>query len=140
LDHLPLGSRFSSALDLGCGSYPRNPFSASIAKGVDILSPPEHKNVLTADLFHEPIPFDDASFDVVTAFDFIEHVPRVLSAGSRTRLPFVELMNEIHRVLGSGGFFFSRTPAFPSRHAFGHLEKSAINKFSAGIKKSSKAA
>jgi SAM-dependent methyltransferase len=101
---------------LGCGGNPRNPFGAGIFSGIDIRE--NHQlSVRGVDLFREPIPFADCSFDYVTAFDFIEHVPRVCGDGA-TRFPFVELMDEIHRVLKVGGFFFAKTPAYPFPEAF----------------------
>ena len=103
-------------LDLGCGSVPRNPFGATALAGIDIRENPA-LDVRYADLAIEPIPFEDASFDYVTAFDFLEHVPRVLYLPER-RFPFVELMNEIYRVLKPGGTLLSFTPAFPFGHAF----------------------
>lgn len=106
----------TSTLDLGCGPTPRNPFLAATVCGIDIRPDPAH-NVRRADLAVDPIPHDDASFDYVTAYDFIEHVPRVLYAPGR-RFPFVELMNEVHRVLRPGGAFLSLTPAFPFAPAF----------------------
>jgi len=57
-------------------------------------------------------------FDVVTCFDFIEHVPRALTTDGNTRNCFIQLMNEIYRVLKPGGFFIHATPAFPSVEAF----------------------
>jgi len=103
-------------LDLGCGDAPRNPFNANHVFGVDLLDLPE-KNVRGADLAIEAIPFGDSTFDFVTAYDFIEHVPRVLYLPKR-RNPFVELMNEIYRVLKVGGKFLSFTPAYPHPEAF----------------------
>lgn len=103
------------SLDLGCGPEPQNPFSTQICYGVDIR-PSENINIRTADLFIEPIPFDDNTFDYVTAIDFIEHIPRVLWI-NKTRFPFVELMGEIHRVLKPQGFL-SATPAFPHAQAW----------------------
>ena len=44
------------------------------------------------------MPFPDQFFDFVTAHDFLEHIPRLIYSPAR-RLPFVELMNEIWRVL-----------------------------------------
>jgi SAM-dependent methyltransferase len=104
-------------LDLGCGNQVRNPFAASVAFGVDLRGDPS-KNILVSDLVVGRIPFPDNYFDYVTAFDFIEHVPRILSNGERTQLPFINLMNEIHRVLKDGGLFLSYTPAYPSKQAF----------------------
>ena len=103
-------------LDLGCGTAPRNPFRAEVVCGVDLRAD-EPRQIRYADLAIEPIPFADASFDYLTAYDFIEHVPRVLYAPAR-RAPFVELMNEIDRVLKPGGVLLAVTPAFPFTRAF----------------------
>jgi hypothetical protein len=106
----------SKTLDLGCGEVPRNPFHADEFYGVDVRSNLAG-NVRSADLVVEPIPFDDESFDYLTAYDFIEHVPRVVYTPHR-RNAFVEVMNEIHRVLKPGGLFLSHTPAYPHAVAF----------------------
>jgi SAM-dependent methyltransferase len=103
-------------LDLGCGQQPRNPFQMDEVMGID-LTANASGSIRTADLAIEPIPFPDNWFDAVTAFDFIEHVPRVIYAPGR-RFPFVALMNEIYRVLKPGGLFLSHTPAFPHAVAF----------------------
>lgn len=104
------------ALDLGCGPQPRNKFGAQELYGIDVRSG-LGENIRRADLAIEPIPFGNEYFDFVTAFDFIEHVPRVIYTPER-RNSFVELMNEIYRVLKVGGLFYSSTPAFPHPAAF----------------------
>jgi len=104
------------ALDLGCGHNPHNIFNATEVHGVDLFSDPA-KNIVAADLAIAPIPFPDEHFHFVTAHDFIEHIPRVLYLPQR-RNPFVEVMNEIWRVLVPGGRFYSLTPAFPEAAAF----------------------
>lgn len=58
----------------------------------------------------ESIPRDSNSLDFVTAYNFIEHIPRII-VSEKTRFPFIELMSEIHRVLKLGGLFYSKTPA-----------------------------
>jgi len=103
-------------LDLGCGVSPRNPFGAESSFGIDIEEKADPL-VYRADLALERIPFDDGFFSFVSAFDFIEHVPRVCCGGD-IRYPFVELMNEIYRVLDYDGIFFAKTPAFPFSEAF----------------------
>ncbi len=103
-------------LDLGCAGNIRNPFHAKELFGIDIRKDLE-KNIVAADLSINAIPFPDAYFNYITAFDFIEHVPRVVCS-DKTRFPFVELMTEINRTLKDGGMFFSRTPAYPSKQAF----------------------
>jgi len=106
------------ALDIGCGEKPRNLFESVNPYGWDIRGSQE-SSVMGVDLFHEPIPFPDHFFDYVTAYDFIEHIPRVLTSRTgETRFPFIDLMNEIYRVLKPGGLFFSKTPAFPSKEVF----------------------
>lgn len=106
----------TKSLDLGCGGNPKNPFQCDEVFGIDIL-PSESKSILAADLAVEPIPFLSEQFDVVTAFDFIEHIPRIIYNPGR-RFCFVELMNEIYRVLKPGGVFLSFTPAFPKAAAW----------------------
>jgi SAM-dependent methyltransferase len=109
-------------LDVGCGPCPRNPYNCDEVFAVDLSLPPDVdlSKFVHANLSLEPIPFPDSTFDSVSAFDFLEHVPRVLATldGRGTRFPFVELMNEIHRVLKPGGRFYAVTPAYPSPEAF----------------------
>lgn len=109
-------------LDLGCGKFPRNPYGRSQLCGIDVRPPPsavafEHR---VANLVLEPIPYPDDSFASVSAYDFIEHVPRLLPTadGRDTVFPFVRLMNEVWRVLSPGGRFYALTPAFPNPEAF----------------------
>jgi SAM-dependent methyltransferase len=71
-----------------------------------------------ADLFREPIPFEDSFFDSVSAYDFLEHIPRTAINGNQTRFPFISVMNEIWRVLKNGGRFYASTPAYPHPAAF----------------------
>lgn len=111
-----MGFTNAYALDIGCGTKPKNPFMAKSWYGVDIRENPK-ENIRYADLTIEPIPFADNMFDYLTAFDFIEHVPRIAYLPSR-RFPFVELMNEVWRVLKPGGLFLSHTPIFPYSAAF----------------------
>ena len=101
----------TKALDLGCGLKPRNPFNCDELYGVDIRENKD-KNIYNIDLIVDPIPFKDNFFDYVTAYDFIEHIPRIIYTPQR-KFPFVDLMSEIYRVLKPGGKFLSHTPAFP---------------------------
>ena len=116
-------------LDLGCGPVPRNPYDHDEVHAVDLGTPAglDPQRFRRANLSLEPIPHPDSSFDSVSAFDFLEHIPRVLvtADGRGTRLPFVELMDEIHRVLKPGGRFYALTPAFPREAAF--LDPTHVN-------------
>ena len=124
----------TTSLDLGCGPSPRNHFSADIVYGVDLKQNPE-LNIFPADLAIDPIPFEDSFFDFVTAHDFIEHIPRLMYLPEKCdsfsgrlknffdpklvrRNSFVELMNEVWRVLKPGGKFYSHTPAYPHLEVF----------------------
>lgn len=68
------------SIDLGCGGRPRNPFDADVLNGVDIVAdPPGNASVneiRQADLALDPIPYPSEHCHYVTAFDFIEHIPR----------------------------------------------------------------
>ena len=106
----------TKTLDLGCGPQPKNPFNADDVYGVDVVGSDDNR-IKVADLVIEPIPFDDNMFDYVTAYDLIEHIPRLLYCPKR-RHPFIELISEVYRVLKVGGIFFSHTPAYPHPSAF----------------------
>lgn len=106
----------TKSLDLGCGAEPKNTFNADEVFGIDIKAIP-HPRVVQVDLAIDSIPFEDDFFDFVTAYDFLEHVPRIVYMPAR-RNSFVEVMNEIYRVLRVGGVFLSFTPAFPQGAAF----------------------
>lgn len=109
-------------LDLGCGRKPRNPYGYTELSGVDLYQHPELPRDVTfrqANLTMQPIPFEDNQFDAISAFDFIEHIPRILSDGKDgTRFPFIELMNEVWRVLKPDGTFYALTPAYPRPEVF----------------------
>lgn len=102
-------------LDLGYGTKPKNPFKADETYGIDIR--PGADRIVVADLAIDPIPFASEFFDYCSAFDFIEHIPRVVYAPER-KFSFVDLMSEIYRVLRPGGKFLSVTPAFPAPPVF----------------------
>ncbi|MFM1759774.1 MAG: hypothetical protein RLY75_1045, partial [Pseudomonadota bacterium] len=106
----------SSTLDLGCGGMPRNPFKADVLYGIDIRDS-ANSNIARADLAQEGIPHGDASMNYITAFDFIEHIPRVVYL-PQIRYSFIELMNEVYRVLTPGGLFLAQTPVYPFSACF----------------------
>ncbi len=107
-------------LDLGCGGVPRNPYRRDELFGIDLRVAEPGANFKAANLALEPIPFAENFFNSLSAYDFLEHVPRLLPTadGQSTRAPFVELMNQIWRVLVPGGLFYALTPAYPHHAAF----------------------
>jgi len=113
-------------LDLGCGTNPQNPYHMPNVFGIDIRDDAQELlagrgiTMKKANLVTEPIPFEDNFFASISAIDFIEHIPRQICLGSSNQLvyPFINLMNEIWRVLAPGGKFLAVTPAFPSPSAF----------------------
>lgn len=113
-------ARRTRHLDLGCGSRPRNPYQRDELYGVDIRQATSANGfeVRQANVAVDPIPYAENYFDSVSAYDFLEHVPRILPKGDRTRFPFVELMDEVWRVLMPGGRFYASTPAYPHPAAF----------------------
>jgi len=106
----------TKTLDLGCGLEPKNPFNADEIYGIDIRES-VNKNIFNVDLAIQPMPFEDNFFDFVTAFDFIEHIPRVVYL-PRRKFCFVDFMSEVYRVLKPNGMFLSFTPAFPKAPAW----------------------
>jgi SAM-dependent methyltransferase len=109
-------------LDLGCGDKPRNPYQRAMLYGVDI-APPRNRPDLTvcsANLSISPIPFAENHFKSVSAYDFFEHIPRIFPSveAPGTRFPFIELMNEVWRVLQPNGLLYAMTPAYPHATAF----------------------
>lgn len=113
----------SKHLDLGCGQFPRNPYGRQSLCGIDIRADMDLDpavEIRVANLSCEPIPYPDSHFDSVSAYDFLEHVPRVSVDHARktTTFPFVDLMSEVWRVLRPGGLFYAVTPAYPHTNAF----------------------
>jgi SAM-dependent methyltransferase len=115
----PYKSEESIHLDFGGGVQPRNPFHAKVLMFTDIQILESHS---LGKFVHMPnsshIPLDDNFIDSISAFDVLEHIPRIKEVDGKTRFPFVEIMNEIHRVLKPGGIFIAVTPGYPSSVAF----------------------
>ena len=109
----------SRSLDLGCGDYPRNPFDAEKLYGIDMRDDLNGEfEIKKANLAVEKIPYPDNFFEYVTAFDFVEHIPRNNYLDGQPQNPFINLMNEIYRVLKPNGIFLHKTPSYPSDHLF----------------------
>jgi len=116
----------SNHLDLGCGTNPQNPYHRPNLFGIDIRDDAQELlaqrgiTVKKANLAFDKIPFEDNFFASISAIDFLEHIPRQICLGSSNEIvyPFINLMNEIWRVLSPGGRFLAVTPAFPSPLVF----------------------
>jgi SAM-dependent methyltransferase len=106
----------TTALDLGCGSKPKNPFGADSVFGVDLYENIS-LGIKKADLILEDIPFEANTIDYITAYDFLEHIPRIIYHPER-RLAFVNLMSSIWRCLKVNGILLTITPVFPFGQSF----------------------
>jgi SAM-dependent methyltransferase len=109
-------------LDLGCGKNPRNPYFSENVYGID-LDPSVTvlgDNFQCVNLSVDPIPYSDSFFDSISAFDFLEHLPRQAIDFEKKIIhtPFINVMSEIHRTLKPNGMFYAVTPAYPSNEAF----------------------
>ncbi len=85
-------------LDIGCG-FSKQPG----AIGIDILEGSD-ADVL-ADLAHNPLPFQDDSFDAIYCNDVMEHLPDVIGT-----------MEEIYRIGKAGADVFIVSPSMSSAH------------------------
>jgi SAM-dependent methyltransferase len=109
-------------LDIGCGGLPRNPFGAEDLYGLDlkVREGIDYGDVIMneADVISNQLPYEDNFFSSVSAYDFIEHLPRLLYIDGQTRFPFVNFMSEIYRILQPGGTFYALTPNYPNDSCF----------------------
>ena len=106
-----------TAVDLGCGKSRRNPSHADVCIGVDLF-PSSEPDYFCCRLGIDPLPFADNTIDYFSAFDVVEHVPRVLWRDGNLVNPFIFLMSEVYRCLKPTGTFYAETPAFPHSTAF----------------------
>jgi len=116
----------TSHLDIGCNSNPRNPFNASKLYGVDIIDLETNQfNYHKCNLIYDVLPFSDSSFESVSAYDFLQIVPRNAIINGTGVFPFIHVMNEIYRVLKPGGIFYAITPGYPRNEAF--VDPTSVN-------------
>jgi SAM-dependent methyltransferase len=115
----------SKHLDLGCSIFPKNPYAKDLIYGIDIaeidLKSCNQDNLVEikkANLIIDDIPYPSNFFDSVSAYDFLEHIPRIIINKASSRNAFIEIMNEIFRVLKDGGRVYAQTPFFPNPEAF----------------------
>ena len=108
---IPSTMRQGALLDLGCGVHPYFLIHTSFQDKVGMDASAQEKVTATHLLgslrlisanVENRLPFDDCSFDVVTALAVIEHLPPK---------KFESVVQEIHRVLRPGGCFILTTPA-----------------------------
>lgn len=110
-------SNRGSALDIGSGPEPKNPFKAKAVYGAD-LRENKSKGVVYADFTTGCLPFENETFDYITAYDVLEHIQRVSVVGTETTFPFIHIMNEIFRILKPDGIFFNIQPCYPDKEVF----------------------
>ncbi len=110
----------SKHLDIGCGGNPRNPYFCDELFGLDQSNIIANPQIRTCQIGLESFPFPSDYFDSVSAYDFLEHIPRqaIDYSSKKIHFPFVELMQEVWRVLKPDGKFFALTPVYPSNEAF----------------------
>ena len=106
-------------LDVGCGSQPRNPFGSEELYGIDIIEQSSDDfHYVQSNIVLNPLPFEDSTFDSISAYDFLEHIPRLIIDNNKSRFPFIDFMNEAYRVLKPNGVFYAITPYYPRNEAF----------------------
>ena len=106
-------------LDVGCGSQPRNPFDSEELYGIDIIEQSSDDfHYVQSNIVLDPLPFEDSTFDSISAYDFLEHIPRLIIDNNKSRFPFIDFMNEAYRVLKPNGVFYAITPYYPRNEAF----------------------
>lgn len=75
---------------------------------------PAHKPDVVWDLEKRPLPFEDNTFDTISAFEVLEHIGR-----QGDWRGFFEEWSEYWRILKPGGLFFGTSPHWQSPWAWG---------------------
>lgn len=114
-----MNTKSTKHLDIGCGKIPRNPFNREELHGIDVMDLQIKACIYQqVNVVIEKLPYKDNTFDSVSAYDFLGLIPRSAVTDNRVRFPFIELMNEIYRILKPGGIFYAVSPYFPRNEAF----------------------
>lgn len=100
-------------LDIGCGARKQG----ADWVGIDM------QNFDTVDITHDlnvhPWPLPDNCVVRAIASHIMEHVPKVVIDNGRTRFPFIEFMDEVHRIMKPGGEF---AIAAPHGYSVGYMQ------------------
>lgn len=121
-------------LDLGSANALRA-WDGYDAYGIDIVESPEPK-IKQCDFNVETLPFKDNTFDLVTAYDFLEHIIPIIyfkeGANVVRHSAMIQVFNEIFRVLKDNGTFYSQTPIndFSDPTHVAHWTADTFNHFS----------
>ena len=97
-------------VDLGCGGVKRV-WDGYSCYGLDVVGKPKTVADMVCNLGFSPIPMETNIADLVTSYDFLEHVPMCVFADGVRQMPMVFLFNEIYRLLKHQGIFFIQVPA-----------------------------
>lgn len=107
------GSKPWRCLNIGCGNDYMPTTAERAWVNADIAT--TVKADAYFDAFEPPWPLRDNEFDLVKAYDFLEHIPHTVFDKERKAIKgdgFIVIMDEIWRVLKPGGILEARFPAF----------------------------
>lgn len=103
--------------------------------GTDIVKSPDPR-IKVCDLNIDQLPFEDDMFELVTAYDILEHIVPILYLNDGKKIvrrsAMIELFNEIYRVLKHNGTFYTQTPIndFSDPTHVAHWTSETFNHFS----------
>ncbi|HET6404507.1 MAG TPA: methyltransferase domain-containing protein [Candidatus Thermoplasmatota archaeon] len=113
------GSAVWRCLNLGCGNDYMPSTSERVWVNADIAT--TVKADVYFDAFELPWPLQDNEFDLVKAYDFLEHVPHTVFDKDRRAVKgdgFIVVMDELWRILKPGGVLEARFPAFQHKNNY----------------------
>jgi SAM-dependent methyltransferase len=125
----------SRQLDLGSANALRGQDRMDEVFGVDIVPSPDPR-IKLCDINVNPLPFEDDYFDLVTAFDILEHIVPIIytkfNGTYQRKTAMIDLFNEIYRVLKHNGKLYMQTPIndFSDPTHVAHWTSETLNHFS----------